>query len=109
VYTFRTPPVPTAPTLQSPTNGAVASSLTPTLDWSDVAFATSYKVELRENASWGTLVANPTATGESSLTLASTLVSGRTYYWKVGSINAAVNPDSPPSGVWSGWFSFRAP
>ena len=47
VWNFTTvPPVPAAPTLLAPANNSVDLSTTPTLDWNDVTYAASYRVQI---------------------------------------------------------------
>lgn len=79
-----------APSLLSPTDGAVLTSLTPTLKWSTVQGATWYRVyigkgtketELEQVLS---LIVTPTSGDTQQFTpLAGTLESGTTYYWRV--------------------------
>lgn len=93
-----------------PTNGSVGQPLRPTLSWSQVPNATSYRVMIAE--SQASLPTNPTAETCSSClanfeptqsvtTLSSgTLAPSKTYFWKV----KARGPEQ--LGEWSPTFSF---
>lgn len=103
LFTFTTPSIPGVPTLVAPVGGATASSLTPTLDWEDVAGATSYRVQVGTNPWFGTNVVDTNVTGASSHTPASNLAPAKTYYWRVNASNVAGTSN------WSATGSFVTP
>lgn len=81
------PPTPAAPTLQAPANGATGVAQPVTLDWNDVAGATSYEVRLDDSSSISSpYVANPTVT-TSQATLSG--LPARQLWWRVRARNSA--------------------
>ena len=97
---FRTALTP--PSLTSPINGAAVSSLTPTLDWSDVATATGYTVQASTNSNFSTLLVNASVV-TSSYTSVSPLPSGYIVYWRVRT-NGANGPSD-----WTTTTTFTTP
>jgi hypothetical protein len=90
-----------APTLVSPASGATDVSLTPLLDWSDVANAASYEYQVSLSNTFGTIARTATVTG-SQWTITTALNSGTTYYWRVRAKNACAT-----AGPWSSIRSFK--
>ena len=89
---------PTAPVPLSPSNGTTVSSVTPQLNWSASATATSYDVYFSTSAS-PQFAANTTGLGFNPGALSSnTLAPGTTYYWFVVAKNSAGSTNSP---TWS--------
>src|SRR5204863_4311993 len=87
VWSFSTagstgPPAP--PTSPSPSNGATAVGLSPTLGWSDGGVGTTY------NVAFGTATPPPqVATGLSAPSYApGTLAPSTTYYWRVTAVTS---------------------
>jgi VCBS repeat protein len=81
------PPTPAAPTLVSPANGAINVALPVTLDWSDVANAASYEVQVDNSSTISApFVANPTVS-VSQVTL--TGLPAQQLWWRVRARNAA--------------------
>lgn len=98
---FRTALAP--PVLQSPITGTTGS-VRPIFNWTDVAGATGYAIQVSTVASFTSLTLNvtiPTAT--STYQPATNLASARTYYWRVRT-NGANGP-----GAWSLVKSFKTP
>ncbi|TAK28394.1 MAG: hypothetical protein EPO21_22805 [Chloroflexota bacterium] len=98
---FRTPPMPTVPTLVSPIGGVTLDGVLPTLTLNSVPFATSYTVQI-STASWfaGPIVlTSPTP----EITLTSPLSYGKLYYWRANATNAA------GTSAWSISGTFRTP
>lgn len=73
--------------LLSPSNGESVGSNPPTLDWTDSANATYYKVTVRQDAKKGPKVYTNTNVQGSSVTI-NTLQTGHTYFWQVNACNA---------------------
>ncbi|MDC0710891.1 endopeptidase [Stigmatella sp. ncwal1] len=71
-----------APTLVSPATGATGVSSTATLDWSDVASATGYEVQVAKDSAFATVVASGTSAA-STWTVSPALSSNTLYYWRV--------------------------
>lgn len=93
--------VPAAPTLISPPNGATNVSITPLFDWSDVATATSYRLQISTNPSFTNVVFNQIGIDSSQFSLPSGVLIGNTqYYWRVLAANAG------GSGPWATAFNF---
>ena len=72
---------PAAPTLSSPSNGSSTCDQTPTFNWNAVSGATSYNVQVDNDAGFGSPVID-TTTGGTSYTPGTSLPAG-TYYWRV--------------------------
>ena len=82
-----------APVLESPANGAMGVSPTPTLTWSASTGATSYDVY------FGASATPPLLTNTTSLNYSpSTLNAGTTYYWAIAARNGI---GATTSAVWS--------
>ncbi|MBM4170136.1 MAG: T9SS type A sorting domain-containing protein [Ignavibacteria bacterium] len=88
---------PSAPTLTAPANAATGVAQTGTLTWSAGAGATSYRVQVSLDQTFGNdklLAVNATATGTS---YAFSLGAATKYYWRVAAINGGFM--SPYSAV----------
>ncbi len=89
---------PSAPTLATPTNGALNQPITLTLGWNPSASATTYRLQVSMSSAFST-----TAFDDSTITMASKqvgpLVNNATYYWRVKAKNAGGS--SAWSSVWS--------
>jgi len=97
---FGAPPPPplTAPTLLSPPNGGTASR-SPTLTWSAVTGATSYRVQVSTSSSFGTTAYDQSVPGTS--TAVTGLAGKTTYFWRVNATDGTSTSD------WSTVWSFR--
>ena len=99
IATGTPPPVPAAPTLSTPVNGATGVSTSPALSWNASTGANSYGVQVSSDPGFATLVYNQTG-----ITTTSTNVTGLTgntvYYWRVNATNTG------GTSSWSGSFSF---
>jgi hypothetical protein len=91
---------PSPPSLLSPANGATGVSLTPSMTWSNVANATSYRIQISTNTNFNTTVLNVISNDPLYLIQSGTLVGSTHYYWRVASINAG------GQGSWSSVFNF---
>jgi hypothetical protein len=87
-------PLPAAPSLSSPANGATGVSTTPALDWADVSGATSYDVQVCSNNTCSTVVTSANV-ATSTWTVSPALSQGTQYYWRVKANNSC------GSGSWS--------
>ncbi|HEV8239694.1 MAG TPA: S8 family serine peptidase, partial [Thermoanaerobaculia bacterium] len=81
---FAGPPPP--PALSAPANGAANLEQQPLLVWSAIAAATQYQVEVANDAAFADLVYSATTAG-TSLGVATPLVKGRRYFWRVRGSN----------------------
>lgn len=79
--------LPLAPTLISPADGATGQSVNPILDWSDVANASTYGVQVSPNANFTVLVQNQTGLTLSTYTVAPALNNNTTYFWRATAAN----------------------
>jgi Beta-propeller repeat len=87
------PPVPGAPALVSPADGAVVAQPV-TFDWSDVAEAASYTIQVDEVSEFGApLILSASATASQFTT--SSLPDGN-WFWRVRGVSSAGTP-----GAWS--------
>jgi len=71
-----------APTLTSPANGATGVASATPLDFSDVAGATAYEVQVASDAAFTTIVRSNTALASSAWTVSPALNANTTYYWR---------------------------
>jgi hypothetical protein len=87
------PPVPAAPALVSPADGATVAQPV-TFDWTDVAEAASYTIQVDEISEFGApLILSANATASQFTT--SSLPDGN-WFWRVRAVNSAGTP-----GAWS--------
>jgi hypothetical protein len=88
-FTTQDPP-PGLPVLESPTNGAVDISLTPTLNWHGVPpNATSYHVQVSTNSSFTPTVVDISGLVNTGYVIPQgALVNGTLYYWRVNATNS---------------------
>lgn len=98
-YLMGTPPL--APTLVSPANASVITTLTPTLTWNPSFNATSYTVYVSTDNNFPllSLAVNQTTTTTSYTIPVGALALNTTYYWRVQANSGAGS--SPWSTVWS--------
>jgi hypothetical protein len=99
VYYFRTTIPPAALTL--PKEGSTVTSLRPTLDWSDVAGASSYMVQVSRSSTFSSIVLNKVVTA-SEFTPTSDLPQNTLLYWRVMTKTAFV------SSIWSDVHTFTS-
>ena len=76
---------PELSTLIAPDNGIITVETSPVLDWSDVANADNYLVEIARDDAF-TIIEESNTVSESTYTISQTLESG-TYFWRVTSNN----------------------
>ncbi|HWA06014.1 MAG TPA: T9SS type A sorting domain-containing protein [Ignavibacteria bacterium] len=82
-FTLVTPPQ-SPPALVSPANGSVNVPLTPQLDWSDIASALKYRVQVSAGSTFVNTVIDDSSLTESQHIIAPGLLSYNTgYYWRV--------------------------
>jgi hypothetical protein len=94
-------PIPTAPMLISPANGSIDISLTPALDWGDVAYAISYRLQISIDSLFGTTAFDSSGLSVSNISIPSgKLATLKKYYWRVNATNVA------GTGVWSTVWNF---
>jgi len=94
------PPIgtpPDAPTLSSPSDSSSTCDATPHFDWSSVSEATSYRIQVDNDAGFGSPEVDATMSN-SDYTPGSSL-SPDAYYWRVQASNSFGS--SPWSSVWS--------
>lgn len=101
VWTFRTiKPVllPAVPSLLSPSNGAKDLSVSPSLQWTSVSGAKTYRVQISKESNFAILSLDNAAVTSNSLQV-NGLQDGATYYWRVSATNESGS--SSYSSVWS--------
>jgi hypothetical protein len=90
VFTFRTPSVPAAPTLQGPSSGATGIGVRPEFSWLESAGATGYHITVASTSWFGTkLIDRDVTDGSLAYTHTADLSPNVTYYWRVNATNAA--------------------
>lgn len=85
---FTLNPLPAAPGLASPADGATDEALFPSFSWNAVTNADSYLLEIAEDPGFGTIVYS-TNTSNTNVDLPSALTGETIYYWRVTSANNA--------------------
>ncbi|HSJ55738.1 MAG TPA: proprotein convertase P-domain-containing protein, partial [Anaerolineae bacterium] len=80
--------LPDVAALLLPADGAMAVSTLPTYDWSDVADAVTYDIEVATDPDFNTVVDSASGLTGSTYTPAGTLVMDTVYYWRVRAVNA---------------------
>ncbi|HYI02872.1 endopeptidase [Hyalangium sp.] len=70
------------PTLSAPANGATGVSSSAALDWTDVAGATAYEVQVASDSAFATVVRSNTALAASTWTVSPALNANTTYHWR---------------------------
>lgn len=98
-FTTTTVSLTVQPTLLTPVNGATGQSLTPTLDWSDLPGATSYRVEVSTNLIFTAIIDTATVTATQYSVPSGKLNTGTVYYWRVFGKNTCST--GPASAVWN--------
>jgi transposase-like protein len=92
------PPLPGAPALFSPSNGATNVSTSPVLSWNTSLGATSYRLQVSTVSTFLTTVFDSSGMVTTSYATGS-LSNSTTYYWRVNATNVAGTTDW--SEVWS--------
>ena len=88
--------LPPAPTNVSPANGATNVVATPNLDWTDVAGAISYDVDVATDAAFTNIVRSNNV-ANSNWTVSPALSFGTTYFWRARASNTCgPGPNSTP-------------
>jgi|GEM_PF-1279604 len=93
---YGTVSAPSAPTLSSPSNAATGVATSPTLNWSSVAGASTYTVQIGTSTAFSTTVASG-LTGSSQVI--NSLANNTLYYWEANAANS--NGTSSWSSAWS--------
>lgn len=95
-------PIPPAPNLLVPSNGAINVSLTPLLAWDSAASAKTYQLQLATDSNFTSPILDTSLLVTTQFTIPSGILNNNVlYYWRVRSQNAAGN------GPWSSIFRFR--
>ena len=96
-FTINVPdPVPSAPTLSSPSNGSTITDDTPYFNWNDPTYATGYHIQVDDASSFYSLVIEYTnLAGSNFNTPSNESLDSDTYYWRVRAHNSA--------GTWGDW------
>jgi hypothetical protein len=79
---------PGAAALLLPADGATGVSTKPTYDWSDVADAATYNIEIATDPDFLTIVDSATGLAASTYTPAGFLAMDTVHYWRVSAVNA---------------------
>jgi Tol biopolymer transport system component len=95
---FPQPPVPDAPALQTPTDGAITADTTPDFAWNVAANAVDYTIEVATSPAFDTIAFTQTLS-ELTAVPATALADG-SYFWRVRGNNAA------GAGSWSAVWQF---
>ncbi|MEX0845793.1 MAG: cohesin domain-containing protein [Balneolaceae bacterium] len=89
-FNFKTQmPIPAAPVLNNPADGAVDMPLSATsVSWNSSTYATGYRVEVDTNSSFSTIFLDSTLAGDTYTLLLPELDYNITYYWRVFASNS---------------------
>lgn len=99
---FKTQVSNPGPTLISPVKYASSQSLTPSLDWADVADASGYTIQVSNNSSFSTILCEASNLTVSNFTIPSgKLIYNTYYYWRVCYVKNSI------SSRWSETWLFR--
>jgi serine protease AprX len=98
-FTANVVATPTTPSLSTPSDGGIASNGTPYFDWTSVSGATSYRIQVDDDASFSSPEID-TTTSDSNYTPTSPLSIGTEYYWRVRASSSC------GTGSWSSAWSF---
>lgn len=80
--------VPVAPTLISPSNGAVGVSPNPLMEWSDLNNAFDYTIQLSSDPNFGSFVVNESGIEDAEYQVSPGTLNGSTvYFWRVNARN----------------------
>ncbi len=80
--------IPAAPILISPPDNSIGIPLNPLLDWSDVANATTYRVQLSANLSFSPLLVDVGLLGVSQYQMPTGILANDvTYFWRANATN----------------------
>ncbi len=99
-----TPPSP--PLLATPANGATGVATNPTFAWNPSTGATSYRLQVSQDSSWGTTVINQSGIPTTSYH-ATGLANNTQYFWHVNATNTGGT--SPFSPTWPFTTSLASP
>ncbi len=83
------PVTPSAPTLTSPSNGALDIAITPTLTWGSVYGADTYELTVATDPGFTNTVINQSGLTSTSYAVVAPLNNSTTYYWHVTATNVA--------------------
>lgn len=92
------PPIPAAPALVSPENGAESIASGPNLNWEPSDNADSYRIQVAETQGFSDTVLDESNLTETEIR-ANELRNSTTYYWRVNATNESGSSDW--SDVWS--------
>ncbi len=96
-----TTPVSNVPVLQQPENNSTVSTLSPSFNWSGVNNASSYVLQVSENAAFSVLILDVQGITSTSYSPAANALNDSTdYYWRVKGVNATDSTD------WSSVYGF---
>ncbi len=89
---------PPAPVPSSPADGATNVAINPTISWSTVVGATSYRLQVSAASDFGTILLDSSGLATTSVIIGG-LANSTKYYWRVNAVNAGGT--APWSNVWS--------
>jgi subtilisin-like proprotein convertase family protein len=96
IIPFEINTVPTSPTgLSAPANGAIGVAVLPTFNWTGVAGAATYTLEISKNENFSALVQSIPNITTPAKVLTTPLADNTVYYWRVIAVNTC--GISPPS------------
>ena len=98
VWNFATYTGPPAPSLISPSNGAIDVPITPLFDWSDISTAISYNIQVALDSNFSNIIIDANVT-PSQYQVTGALNSGGHYFWRVRALNS--NGSSPWTSIWN--------
>jgi len=101
-WSFTTMPLPAAPVLSEPENGATDVKNKPTMRWQKVEGARNYHLQVAQNDTFAELFYEAKSLVLNYVKLFKNLTAGETYYWRVRANKSGY------AGEWSEIWSFTA-
>jgi hypothetical protein len=94
--------IPVAPVLLLPANNSTGVSLSPLLDWNDVQYSASYRIQVSADSLFNTFLWDTSGVVPSQVAIPANKLTGfKKYYWRVNSTNIV------GTGPWSSVWNFR--
>jgi hypothetical protein len=81
--------IPATPILLSPASSSTGIAVSPTLTWSTVTNAVTYRVQVSTSSVFSTIITDDSTISVGTATLSTILSSGTKYFWRINAKNSA--------------------